>query len=45
MTLAKFATKCPGCGEWIREGDEITFVKDDYGGGDWVCGECAEDVA
>ena len=38
MISAKWASKCPGCGELIEEGDRIGRVE-----GDWCCEVCVED--
>ena len=39
MTLAEFPKKCPGCGEYIEEGDVIGVVD-----GEWVCEACLEEA-
>jgi formylmethanofuran dehydrogenase subunit E len=39
MIEAEFACKCPGCGEWIAEGDRIGVVD-----GDWVCATCVDEA-
>jgi formylmethanofuran dehydrogenase subunit E len=38
-TTASFGAKCPGCGEWIEEGDDIFLVE-----GEWVCVSCSEEA-
>lgn len=35
---ALWRSKCPACGEWIEEGDEITRQE-----GEWVHDDCADD--
>lgn len=37
MIEARYAMKCPGCGEPVEEGDEIGCVE-----GEWVCAACVE---
>lgn len=36
---AHYPGKCPGCGEWIEEGDSLTIID-----GDWVCNNCVEEA-
>lgn len=39
MIDACYSEKCPGCGEWIHEGDPIGVVD-----GEWCCESCVEDA-
>lgn len=36
---AQFRSKCPACGEWIEEDDEIVRDDDD----EWIHADCADD--
>lgn len=38
MIPARYAGKCPGCGQHIAEGDNIGRVD-----GDWCCAECVDE--
>lgn len=38
--IAEYRSKCPVCGDWIEEGDEISHLDDDDA---WVHAECAEE--
>lgn len=38
VVYASFRSKCPACGDWIEEDDEIVKTED----GEWVHVECAE---
>jgi hypothetical protein len=44
QTVARQASKCPGCGEGISEGDSI-FKLVDEGSEDWVCVRCQEEAS
>lgn len=37
---SRFRAKCPGCGDMVEEGEDITLA--DVG---WVCGGCVRAVA
>lgn len=37
---ARYEAKCPGCGEKIEPGDEISVTEDE----EWYCGSCVEPV-
>jgi formylmethanofuran dehydrogenase subunit E len=39
VILATFPSKCPDCGEEIREGEEVGLVDDE-----WVCAACVADA-
>ncbi len=39
MTTARHDSKCPGCGEMIREGDDIFRIEDE-----WACARCKEEA-